>query len=77
MMMLQGLCWLPPNWYDIILICPYQEMSQQMIVPFVIAKSSLISLQIQANRAYGSEICQRLFVISFVILYVCNIVHYW
>jgi hypothetical protein len=31
----------------------------------------------QADRAYGLEICQRSFVISFVILYVCNIVQYW
>ncbi len=38
---------------------------------------SLIFLAEQADRAYGSEICQRSFVISFVILYVCNIVHYW
>jgi hypothetical protein len=31
----------------------------------------------QANRAYGSEICQSFFAISFVILYICNIVQYW
>ncbi len=31
---------------------------------------------IQANRACGTEISPRLFVISFVILYVCNIVQY-
>jgi hypothetical protein len=32
--------------YDIMPICPYQETSQQMIVPVVIAQSSLISLRI-------------------------------
>jgi hypothetical protein len=46
MMMLQGHCRLCPNWYDIMPICPYQETSQQMIVPFIIARSSLISLRI-------------------------------
>jgi hypothetical protein len=31
----------------------------------------------QADRACGMEISPRLFVISFLILYVCNIVQYW
>jgi hypothetical protein len=33
-------------------------------------------LNVQANRACGTGISPRLFVISFVILYVCNIVQY-
>ncbi len=32
---------------------------------------------IQADRACGTGISPRSFVISFVILYVCNIVQYW
>jgi hypothetical protein len=48
----------------------FSERERQMTSNYLEMLVMFAHLAIQADRAYGSEICQRSFVISFVILYV-------
>ncbi len=50
----------------------------QLTLPYFVVNDLSIKFKPkQADRAYGTGISPRLFVISFVILYVCNTVQYW